>query len=51
MPVVIGLVLIFAVAVFIGLLVSHRSHDTDDYYERDHEGPPVIRSTYPSGLE
>jgi hypothetical protein len=40
-----------AVAMAIGLLVSHRSHDAGDYYERDHEGPPVIRSTYPTGLD
>lgn len=51
MPVVLGLVLIFAVAVAIGLLVSHRSHDAHDYYERDHEGRPVMRSSYPSGLD
>lgn len=51
MPVVLGLVLILAVGVAIGLLVSRRSHDADDYYERDHEGPPVIRSTYPTGLD
>jgi hypothetical protein len=51
MLVVIGLVLVFVLAVSIGLLVSHRSHDADDYYEHDHEGPPVIHSTYPSGLD
>jgi len=51
MPVVIGLVLVLAAAVAIGLLVSHRSHAAQDYYERDHEGPPVVHSTYPSGLD
>jgi hypothetical protein len=51
MPVVIGLVLILAAAVAVGLLVSHRSHDADDYYERDHEGPSVVGPSYPSGLD
>lgn len=51
MPLVLGLVLVLAVALAFGLFVSHRSHDSDDYYERDHEGPPVVRSAYPSGLD
>ena len=40
-----------AVAVAVGLLVAHRSHDADNYYERDHEGPSVVGPSYPSGLD
>lgn len=51
MPLVIGLVLVLAVAVAIGLLVSRRSHDADNFYERDYESSRVMRSSYPSGLD
>ena len=50
MLLVAGMVLVIAVSVVIGVLVARRSHDVDDYYERDHEDLPVIGSSYPSGL-
>ncbi|MCL1601749.1 MAG: hypothetical protein M3112_09490 [Actinomycetia bacterium] len=50
MPLVIGLVVVLAVAVAI-VLFSRRSHDADDYYALGPEGPPVIHSTCPSGLD
>jgi hypothetical protein len=51
MPLLIGMGLVLGAVLVIGLLMAHRSHDVDDYYERDHEGPQVIGSSYPSGLD
>jgi hypothetical protein len=51
MPLLIGMALVLVVVLVIGLLMAHRSHDVDYYYERDHEGPQVIGSSYPSGLD
>jgi len=51
MPLLIGMALVLVVVLVIGLLMAHRSHDVGHYYERDHEGPQVIGSSYPSGLD
>ena len=47
---VLGLVLMIAAGVAIGVLVARRSYSVDDNYERDHQDLPIIGSTFPSGL-
>ena len=51
MALVMGLVLVLAAGIAIGMLVSHRMHDGTGYYSREHSDLPVIGSTYPSGLD
>jgi hypothetical protein len=51
MALIVGLVLVFAVGMAIGMLVAHHTHSGDGYYSREHTDLPIIGSNYPGGLD
>jgi hypothetical protein len=51
MALVMGLVLVLATGIAIGMLIARRTHSGAGYYSREHSDLPIIGSTYPSGLD
>lgn len=51
MTLVIGLVLLVAAVLAVGILAARHPHNVHGYYEDEHTDLPTIGSSYPSGLD